>query len=130
MKPSLIKWIGGIAVVALLLFGAISLQNYMTGMPHKRIVVLLPSRDNPFWVEVRNGIEEEKAALGSNYDVQIVTSELDAGDQVNQLRDALLRNVDGVVVGIADSRAPAPVIAQFNKKNIPIVLIDTPLDAN
>jgi ABC-type sugar transport system substrate-binding protein len=126
MKRSHIKWVGGIAVAALLLF----VIWLMASSPHKRIVVLLPSRDNPFWVEIRSGIEEEKAALGSNYDVQIVTSELDAGDQVNQLRDALIRNVDGVVVGIADSRAPAPVIAQLNKKDIPVVLIDTPLDAN
>lgn len=97
--------------------------------PLQKIVVLLPSKDNPFWAEIRQGIEAEKASHAGKYDIQIMSSgEMDAADQVTQLRDALIRNVDGVVIGIADSRAPAPAIAQFNKKNIPVVLIDTPLD--
>ncbi len=121
-------WLIGIFVVLIAIVAFLTLGRGLVD-DHKKILVLLPSRDNPFWVEIRQGIETQQKARAGKYDIEILTSgEMDAADQVTQLRDALNRGVDGVVIGIADSRAPAPAIAQLSKKGIPVVLIDTPLD--
>lgn len=124
------SWLIGILVVVLVAIVAFVAVTRGPFGDQKKILVLLPSRDNPFWVEIRQGVEAQKKAQAGKYDIEILTSgEMDAADQVTQLRNALDRGVNGVVVGIADSRAPAPAIAQLNKKGIPVVLIDTPLDA-
>lgn len=131
MKRSYRNWLFALIAIAVVSLIGFRVWSSWNQPERKTIVVLLPSRDNPFWAEIRKGVEAEKQQLGERYEVQIMASgEMDAADQVTQLRDALIRNVDGVVIGIADSRAPAPAIAQFNVKNIPVVLIDTKLDSD
>lgn len=96
----------------------------------KKIVVFLPSADNPFWIEVRRGIESLTTELGDSITLSILTSgDLDAASQIEQLTTVLSRkSADAIVIGIADNRAPAPVIARYNQAQIPVVMIDTKLD--
>lgn len=96
----------------------------------RQIVVFLPSASNPFWIEVRHGIEEKAKQLGSGYNISIMASgDLDATSQLEQLKSILDRKaVDAIVIGVANNRAPAPVIAEYNAAKIPVVMIDTKLD--
>lgn len=96
----------------------------------REIVVFLPSADNPFWIEVRRGVESTAKQLGPDYSVSTMASgDLDAASQVEQLRSVLARKtVDAIVIGVANNRAPAPIIAQYNAAKIPVIMIDTKLD--
>lgn len=96
----------------------------------KEIVVFLPSADNPFWIEVRRGVEDAATELGKDYKVTILSSgDLDAAAQVEQLSSVLSRGkVDAIAIAIANNRAPAPMIAKYNKAGIPVVMMDTKLE--
>lgn len=96
----------------------------------KEIIVFLPSADNPFWIEVRRGVENTASDLGKDYKITILSSgDLDAASQVEQLSSILSRGkVDAIVIGIADNKAPAPILSKYNKAKIPVVMIDTKLD--
>ena len=96
----------------------------------EQLYVFLPSADNPFWIEVRNGAETAAKDYSKQFDVRILTAgDMDAANQVEQLQSALERGkVTAIVLGVANNRAPAPVIAKYNAKGIPVVMIDTDLD--
>lgn len=95
----------------------------------KTIHVFLPSSENPFWIDVRSGAEAA-GRENDSYQVRIQTSgEFDGAQQVEQLRSVLSRgNTDGIVIGLANNSVVAPVVAQYNAADIPVVLIDTELD--
>lgn len=97
----------------------------------KQVYVFLPSVENPFWLDVREGVEREAKTLGPEYDVRIVTTaSTDGSDQIDQMSTAIARGqVDGVVLAPTNDRAPAPLVAQLNRKNVSVVLIDTDLNA-
>lgn len=96
-----------------------------------RIVVILPSDRNPFWIEVARGAEQARSEIGDNYTVRISASrDQDAQNQVQLLNGYLVRNeVDALVLGPASDTETVPVIAEYVKGDIPIVTIDTELDS-
>ncbi len=99
------------------------------GVEKSEVYAFIPAVDNPFWLDVRNGLEEE-AAKNPEFDVRILTANTtDAANQVEQLRGVLDRGrVDAIVFGPTNNRAPAPIIASYNRAGIPVVMIDTELD--
>ena len=96
----------------------------------KQIYVFLPSVENPFWLDVRQGVEREAEKLGASFEVRIVTTaSTDGSDQIDQMSTAIARGrVDAVVLAPTNDRAPAPIVAQLNKKGAKVVLIDTELN--
>jgi ribose transport system substrate-binding protein len=122
------KW-----AVIIVAFGILFILGYSllsSRNPSREIVVFLPSAENPFWMEVRRGVQDKANSLGSSYGVTILASgDLDAASQVSQLKSVLDRGrVDAIVIGVANNKAPAPTIASYNKAGIPVVMIDTTLD--
>lgn len=122
----------GLAVV---LAGAVGLILHKRGSPtleggKKQIYVFLPSVENPFWLDVRQGVEREAEKLGVSFEVRIVTTATtDGSDQIDQMSTAIARGrVDAVVLAPTNDRAPAPIVAQLNKKGVKVVLIDTELN--
>ena len=121
-----------LAILALVAVAVVAVGAYIwvARSETKDIVVFLPSAENPFWIEVRRGVEEAAADLDENYAVTTMASgDLDAASQVQQLKSVLDRGaVDTIVIGVANNRAPAAIITQYNEADIPVVMIDTKLD--
>ncbi|MEQ1550285.1 sugar ABC transporter substrate-binding protein [Sphingorhabdus sp.] len=123
-------WISAaIVVLALVVLANVFISRSTTDK--KQIYVFLPSVENPFWLDVREGVEREAKTLGPEYDVRIVTTaSTDGSDQIDQMSTAIARGqVDGVVLAPTNDRAPAPLVAQLNRNETPVVLIDTDLNA-
>jgi len=121
------RYIGISALVVIV--AAIGLVFFPSAAEKSEIAVFLPSAQNPFWIEVRRGAEENAAAKGGEVKLTIHASgDLDAATQVEQLKSVLSRGTaQAIVLGVANNRSPAPIIALYNKKQIPVVLIDTKL---
>jgi len=96
------------------------------------IVVILPSSTNPFWVDVRKGSEQAATELGEGYTVSIQASlDEDANSQVSLLNSFLSRGaVDALVLGPASDIDTVPTVAKYSALKIPVVLIDTELNAD
>lgn len=123
-------WLTAIVLAVFVAIAAYALLS-RSAPDKKQIYVFLPSVENPFWLDVREGVEREAKALGPAYDVRIVTTaSTDGSDQIDQMSTAIARGqVDGVVLAPTNDRAPAPLVAQLNRANKPVVLIDTDLNA-
>jgi len=95
-----------------------------------RIVVVLPSAVNPYWLEVRAGAEEAAASLSSQYDVRVEASQsMDAASQTSLLNGFLTRgNVAALVLGPASDTDTVPAVAKYSNAGIPVILIDTELN--
>ncbi|WP_247121658.1 sugar ABC transporter substrate-binding protein [Kordiimonas marina] len=117
-----------IAILAVVVISALTFNH--KGYEKKQLYVFLPSASNPFWIEVRKGVEAAAKDYSKKFDVRILTAgDMDAANQVEQLQTVLERGkVAAIVLGVANNRAPAPIIAQYNAQNIPVVMIDTDLD--
>lgn len=96
-----------------------------------RIAVVLPSSDNPFWIEVRRGVDDAKKQLEGKYRVAVAAAPgVNAQTQVDFLRGFLDRKeVDALVLGPASNSAPIGVLERYAAAKIPIVVIDSELES-
>jgi ABC-type sugar transport system substrate-binding protein len=111
-------------------FVAVATATEFLLRPKPVIVVILPSPSNPYWVEVSRAADQ--AALQfPQYDIVIRSSlDMDSSSQIQLLKGYLSQNrVKALVVGPANDSEPVPVIAEYSARGIPIIVIDTALNA-
>lgn len=98
-----------------------------TASPPQVIAVVLPSSTNPFWIDVRRGIEKAKSEI--IFPIQIQASpDQDATGQVDLLKGFLDKKVSALVLGPASDFETVPIVAEYGKARIPVVVIDTELN--
>ena len=91
-----------------------------------KIGVSLSTLNNPFFVSIREGIEE-----GAGSDVQTVISDAqnDSSVQSNQVEDLITQGVDLIIINPVDSTAIAPSVEKANEANIPVICVDRGTDS-
>lgn len=96
-----------------------------------KVAMILKTLSNPFWVDMKNGIEAEAAKLGIKADVFAVDSEADIDGQLKKLEDII--NSDSYIgIGVAPITATNLIsgVVMANKKGLPVVNIDAKIDGN
>jgi ribose transport system substrate-binding protein len=118
--------------IALLGVGYLTKTRLSTVTAEPRIAVVLPSSDNPFWVEVRRGVEEAEKELAGKYKILIAAAPgLNAQTQVDFIRNFYDRDrVDALVLGPASGSAPIGALVPYSTSKIPIVVLDSELNSN
>jgi ABC-type sugar transport system substrate-binding protein len=71
----------------------------------------------------------KRAAAEMGAELVVFDPQADAGRQVTLFEDCIARNVDGIVVDPIESSALAGVIEEAGGRNIPIAVLDTPIDS-
>ncbi|MFO3665533.1 D-ribose ABC transporter substrate-binding protein [Anaerococcus sp. ENR0831] len=91
-----------------------------------KIGVSLSTLNNPFFVSIREGIEE-----GAGEDVETVISDAqnDSSTQSNQVEDLITQGVDLIIINPVDSTAIAPSVEKANEANIPVICVDRGTDS-
>ncbi|MFF8626311.1 ABC transporter permease/substrate-binding protein [Streptomyces werraensis] len=111
------------AVVAVAVVGATSLlHNGPSAAAKPKIGLSLSTLNNPFFVQIRDGAEEEAKKLG--VDLTVTDAQNDASQQANQLQNFTSGSLDAVVVNPVDSDAAGPSVRGANKADIPVVAVD------
>ncbi|MEV5189838.1 ABC transporter permease/substrate-binding protein [Streptomyces werraensis] len=111
------------AVVAVAVVGATSLlHNGSSAAAKPKIGLSLSTLNNPFFVQIRDGAEEEAKKLG--VDLTVTDAQNDASQQANQLQNFTSGSLDAVVVNPVDSDAAGPSVRSANKADIPVVAVD------
>jgi ribose transport system substrate-binding protein len=82
------------------------------------VAYIAPSLDISYWQWVAYGAKTQAAKLGMNY-VEF-TSENSPGTQMNNVRTALTRGVDAIVMGPVSSSSTPPILRLLKSKNVPI----------
>ncbi|GAA2256569.1 transporter [Streptomyces ruber] len=111
------------AVVAAAIVGAMSfLHSGSSTGKSERIGLSLSTLNNPFFVQIREGAQEEADKLGA--DLTVTDAQNDASQQANQLQNFTSSGVGAIVVNPVDSDAAGPAVRGANKAEIPVVGVD------
>ncbi|MEU3659765.1 substrate-binding domain-containing protein [Streptomyces sp. NPDC032940] len=111
------------AVVAVAVVGATSLlHNGSSSGKTQKIGLSLSTLNNPFFVQIRAGAQEEAKKLG--VDLTVTDAQNDASQQANQLQNFTSGSLSSVIVNPVDSDAAGPSVRGANKAGIPVVAVD------
>ncbi|MFD2831536.1 D-ribose ABC transporter substrate-binding protein [Corticicoccus populi] len=89
--------------------------------------VSISTLNNPFFVTLRDGIEE--AAEERGYEVRVVDAQDDSSKQVNDIEDLVQQGVDYLIINPTDSSAVSGSVESANSSDIPVVTVDRSVDS-
>ncbi|GGD13328.1 ribose ABC transporter substrate-binding protein RbsB [Pontibacillus salipaludis] len=78
--------------------------------------------NNPFFVSMKEGVEQEAEAQGM--EVVVVDAQNDAAKQVNDVEDLIQQGVDVLLINPTDSAAISTAVQFANSLGIPVVTLD------
>lgn len=91
-----------------------------------KIGVSLSTLNNPFFVSIREGVEE--VAQDENVETVITDAQNDSSTQNNQVEDLITQGVDLIVINPVDSTAISTSVQKANEANIPVICVDRKSD--
>lgn len=87
-----------------------------------KVGVSLSTLSNPFFVNLKKGIDADAKAAGSK--VETFDAQNDSAKQNNQISDLITKKVDVIIVNPVDSDAIVPAIKKANNAGIPVIACD------
>jgi len=105
-------------VFIVLMIGLILASFSISFAQKKEVAVLLPGTVEFFSVE-RRGID--KAAEDYNLNITYADAEWDAGKQLSQVENFIVKKVDAIMLCAADNMALIPAVKLCNDANIPLI---------
>lgn len=128
MKKLLVVLAMALAVI-MMVAGCGSSDKQAAGGSDKKggtIGLSISTLNNPFFVSVKKGVEDEAAKLGLK--VKVVDAQNDPAKQANDIADLLEGGVSVLIVNPVDSAAVSTSVEAANKKNIPVITLDRSAD--
>lgn len=101
-----------------------------SGSGSNTIAAVVKGLDNPFFQTMESGIKDEASSVGTDVTVQAANSITDTTGQADKLNGLAGQNFSCFIVNPITGTNLIQGIAQLSAKNIPIVNIDSPVDAN
>lgn len=130
MRPSMkTRWF----VLALLAVFALAAAacNRDTGPKSNRprVALVMKTLNNPFFIDMQRGAEAAARRLDVELVVQAAERETDVERQMQIVENLIQAHVDAVALTPSGSREVVPAVAKANAAKIPVVIVDTRLDA-
>ncbi len=88
----------------------------------RKIGVILSTLDNPFFVDLKTGIENKAKELG--YEVVVLDSQNDPAKEVSNMEDITVKNVDIVLLNPVDSDSAIASVMIANASDLPVITVD------
>jgi ribose transport system substrate-binding protein len=119
--------------VAGLVMAAVFVAGCNRGAPagdaRPRVALVLKTLNNPFFIDMQHGAEEAAKRLNVDLVVQAAERETDVEKQMQIIENLIQARVGALAVTPSGSREVVPAIGKANEANIPVVIVDTRLDA-
>ena len=88
----------------------------------KKIGLIVSTLNNPFFVDLKSGIESEAEKLG--YDIVVLDSQNDPAKEVSNMEDISVKNVDVVLLNPVDSDSAIASVMIANNLDLPVITVD------
>ena len=88
----------------------------------KKIGIVLSTLNNPFFVTMKNGAEEESKKLG--YELIVLDSQDDPVKERSNVEDLIQLGVVALLINPTDSDAVVKAVEVANESNIPVITLD------
>ena len=100
-----------------------------SGGSRQRIALVMKTANNPFFIEMQKGAEEAAKRLNVELVVQAAEREVDVEKQMQIVENLIQTRVAALCVTPSGSREIVPAIDKANRAGIPVVIVDTRVDA-
>jgi ribose transport system substrate-binding protein len=94
------------------------------------VALVLKTLNNPFFIEMEAGAREAADRLGIELLVQAPDREIDVEKQMQIVENLLQTDLDVLVLVPSGSREIVPAVVKANQAGIPVVVVDTRVDAD
>ncbi|MEG0857459.1 MAG: ribose ABC transporter substrate-binding protein RbsB [Terrisporobacter sp.] len=88
----------------------------------KKIGLIVSTLNNPFFVDLKSGIESEAKKLG--YDIVVLDSQNDPAKEVSNMEDISVKDVDVVLLNPVDSDSAIASVMVANNLDLPVITVD------
>ena len=88
----------------------------------KKIGLIVSTLNNPFFVDLKSGIESKAKKLG--YDVVVLDSQNNPAKEVSNMEDISVKNVDIVLLNPVDSDSAIASVMVANNLDLPVITVD------
>jgi ribose transport system substrate-binding protein len=93
------------------------------------VALVVKTLNHPFFIDMQKGAEEAAQKAGVELIVQAAEREIDVERQMQIVENLIQRKVDALVIAPSGSREIVPVVIKANKAGIPVLVVDTRVDA-
>jgi ribose transport system substrate-binding protein len=116
-------------LLAALLGGAACSRDASVSDGRPRVALVLKTLNSPFFIEMARGAEEAARRLDVQLVVQAAEREVDVERQLQIVENVIQARVDAIALTPSGSREAVAAVAKANAARIPVVIVDTRLDA-
>jgi len=100
-----------------------------TGGGKPTVALVLKTLNHPFFVDMRRGAQEAADRLGVNLQVQAAEREVDVEKQMQIVENLIQTGIQALCITPSGSREIVSALVKARNANVPIVVVDTRLDA-
>jgi ribose transport system substrate-binding protein len=93
------------------------------------VALVVKTLNNPFFIDMQRGAEEAAQAHGVELLVQAAEREVDVERQMQIIENLIQRRVSALIIAPSGSREIVPAIVKANAAGIPVLVVDTRIDA-
>ena len=93
-----------------------------TNSDTQKIGLIVSTLNNPFFVDLKTGIENQAKKLG--YDVVVLDSQNDPAKEVSNMEDISVKDVDVVLLNPGDSDSAIASVMVANNLDLPVITVD------
>src|SRR5262249_12448916 len=93
------------------------------------VALVLKTLNHPFFVDMRRGAQEAADRLGVNLQVQAAERESDVEKQMQIVENLIQTGIQALCITPSGSREIVSALVKAKNANVPIVVVDTRLDA-
>src|SRR4051794_13297208 len=93
------------------------------------VALVLKTLNHPFFVDMRRGAQEAADRLGVNLEVQAAEREIDVEKQMQIVENMIQTGIQALVITPSGSREIVSALVKAKNANVPIVIVDTRVDA-
>ena len=94
-----------------------------------RVALVMKTLNNPFFIEMQRGAEQAARDLNVDLVVQAAERETDVERQMQIVENLIQARVGAIALTPSGSREVVPAVGKANAAGIPVVIVDTRLDA-
>ena len=88
----------------------------------QKIGLIVSTLNNPFFVDLKAGIEKRSKELG--YEVVVLDSQNDPAKEVSNMEDLTVKDVDVVLLNPVDSDSAIASVMIANNSDLPVITVD------
>lgn len=104
------------------------LDSVLKGTKRYKLVLIVKTKNNPFFIPMIRAFEETAAQLGAEAEVQAAAQESSVEQQAALVQAEVGKGVQAILITPADSKALVPVLKRAQDQNVLVINLDNRLD--